>query len=73
MDNTKLQGIIERKNDRLERDALNEAEGIIDAIANKQSLISRTQNEIAELRSRLTLLEIQQIDSATILGSGETS
>ena len=72
MDNAKLQAIIERKNDRLERDALDEAAGIIDAIANKQLLIVRTQSEIKELREKLTALEIEQLDSASILG-GEAS
>ncbi len=72
MDSTKLQSIIDRKNDHLERKALDEASDIIESIASKQSLITRTQEEIAELRTRLTTLEIKQLDSAAILG-GEAS
>jgi len=71
MENTKLKEIIERKNDRLERDALNEAENIIEAIASKQNLIQRTQEEIVRLREDLVALQIQQIDPATILGNQE--
>ena len=71
MENTKLKEIIERKNDRLERDALNEAENIIEAIASKQNLIQSTQEEIVRLREDLVALQIQQIDPATILGNQE--
>ena len=72
MDNSKLQAIIGRKNDQLERHALEEAAGIIDAITNRQLLIVRAQSDIKELREKLTALEIEQLDAASILG-GEAS
>lgn len=73
MDGAKLKDLIERKNDRLERDALDEAASIIDQIGNKQALIARTNGEIKELRERLTALEVQQLDPAAILGGEKES
>lgn len=73
MDTTKLKVIIERKNERLEREAVDEASCIIDAIISKQSVIIRTQGEISELRAKLTTLQITQLDSEAILSVGETS
>lgn len=68
MELNKLQSIIERKNERLERDALNEAEFIIEQIASRQELITRTQDEISQLRTRLVKLEVKQLNSQTLLG-----
>jgi len=73
MGNAKLQDIIERKNDQLERRALDEAAGLIESIASKQILIVKTEGEIKELRERLHSLEIQQLDSVAILGTEEAS
>lgn len=68
MEVSKLQSIIASKNERLEREALNEAEDIIIQIASKQELITRTQSDIESLRKRLKELEIKQLDSQTIIG-----
>ena len=38
------------------------------SIARKQSLITQTQNEIANLRKELTDLQVQQLDAGSILG-----
>ena len=68
MDVQKLQGIVANKNERLEREALQQAEDIIETIAAKQELISHTWKEIEGLRNRLSALEIKQLDSQTLLG-----
>ena len=68
MDTTKLKSIITRKNEHLEHQALNEAESLIEQIARKQSLITQTQNEIANLRKELADLQVQQLDAGSILG-----
>ncbi len=64
----KLQEIVTRKNERLERDALAEAEFIIEQIANKQQLIANANIDIEGLRQRLKDLEIKQLDSQALLG-----
>lgn len=64
----KLQGIIADKNQRLEREALGDAEDIIETIAAKQDVIAKAQSEIEILRQRLVNLEIKQLDSETLLG-----
>jgi phage shock protein A len=68
MELTKLQEIVTRKNEDLEREALHEAERIIEQIAQIQSQITRGENEIKKLRERLITLEVSQLDSQTILG-----
>jgi RNase adaptor protein for sRNA GlmZ degradation len=68
MDQSKLKSIITRQNESRERHALNEAESIIEEIARQQSSIATTQNRIAELRQRLSDLQVEQLDASTILG-----
>lgn len=68
MDSDKLNSIIERKNDHLEQDALNEASNLIDLITREQGIIEYSNNRIAEYRARLTALEVKQLDPKAILG-----
>ena len=68
MDTNKLQNIVSQKNERLEREALNNAEAIIEQIAVKQDLIVKTTKEITELQEELRQLEIRQLDPNKILG-----
>lgn len=68
MEVSKLQTIIVGQNERLEKDALREAEAIIEQIASKQSLIVRLEREIDTLRNNLLSLEIKQLNSQTVLG-----
>lgn len=69
MDVHKLQSIIENKNKELERNALDTAEALIEQIADKQAFIAQAEKDITNLRERLKALEVQQLDSQTILGS----
>lgn len=68
MDAGKLKSIIATQNDRRERQALGEAENIIEQIANKQNHIAKVQQEIATLREELVALQVEQLDATTILG-----
>lgn len=68
MEIDKLQGIIADKNQRLEREALGDAENIIEMIAAKQDVVAKAQADIKTLRERLVNLEIKQLDSKTLLG-----
>lgn len=68
MDTSKLKSIIATQNDRRERQALGNAEDIIEQIAGKQSMISRITAEIAALRQQLVDLQVEQLDVNSILG-----
>lgn len=68
MDNGKLQSIITRKNEELGRDALRRAEYVIEQIADYQQQISRSQQNIDELRKELVALQVEQLDPTAILG-----
>jgi len=68
MEISKVQQLIADKNERLERDALREAESIIDAIAQQQGIIAAANKKIVELRKTLTDLQVSQLDAKTLIG-----
>ena len=68
MERDRLHGLIKEKNERLEREALRTAEGIIEAIAKSQARIVDEQRNIAELRAQLKALSVAQLDAAELLG-----
>lgn len=69
MTNDKLNQIIADKNDRLERDAVDQARRIIDQIAEYQQAKVEAETRIAALREELKKLEIVQVNAASILGN----
>lgn len=68
MEIQKVHQLIADKNERLERDALREAESIIDAIAQQQAVIAAATKKIEELRKNLTDLQVAQLDAKTLIG-----
>lgn len=68
MDVTKLNQIINEKNQDLERKALRTAEQLIEQIAQQQSIITEAEEQIIELRKQLKTLTIKQLDNKIILG-----
>ena len=68
MQNDKLKQIIERKNERLEEQALREASDIIDEIGKQQARIREANSKIVELRAELKKLEVESVDAGEILG-----
>jgi DNA repair exonuclease SbcCD ATPase subunit len=64
----KVHQLIADKNERLERDALREAESIIDAIAQQQGIITAANKKIDGLRKDLTALQVTQLDAKTLIG-----
>lgn len=67
MENSIIQNLVDERNKRLEKDALNSATDIIDEIVSEQNLIKLSQNRITQLRKQLTSLEIEQLDAKIIL------
>ena len=68
MDRTKLNQIIEHKNERREEDALRIAAEIIDEITTLQHRNAANTERIGKLREELAALTIEQIDPVVILG-----
>lgn len=68
MDVTKLNQIIDEKNQDLERKALRTAEQLIEQIAQQQIIITGAEEQIIELRKQLKTLTIKQLDNKVILG-----
>lgn len=68
MNADKLNQIIERKNERLEERAVNEAQRIIEKIADLQIAKQDADTKIIELRAELKKLEVQSVDAKSILG-----
>lgn len=68
MDRDKLSNLIERKNERLEQDALNEAESLISDIVSQQGKIKAAENRIAECRKELAALEVERLEQGAVLG-----
>ena len=68
METTKLTKIIDRKNERLEEEALNQAAHLIEAIARQQRLIVEANDAIAQHRKELAALQVEQLDPIAILG-----
>lgn len=68
MDAKELNLIIFRKNEGLEREALREAEQIIENIAKYQGIIADSQDRIIELRANLKALQVKRLDASAILG-----
>lgn len=68
MQTNKLKEIIARKNERLESDAVNEAEQHINHILKMQEVISEAQAEIKESQEALKKLEVKNVDAASVLG-----
>lgn len=64
----KINELINRKNDELERNALDQAAQIINEIAAQQQAKQRIDGRIAELRAELKELEIASVKSQDILG-----
>lgn len=64
----KVHQLIADKNERLERDALREAETIIDAIAQQQGIVTAAHKRIEDLRKTLTALQVTQLDAKTLIG-----
>jgi hypothetical protein len=68
MEISKVHQLIADKNERLERDALREAELIIDAISQQQGIIATATKRIGELRKNLTDLQVAQLDAKSLIG-----
>jgi DNA repair exonuclease SbcCD ATPase subunit len=68
MEIQKVHQLIAEKNERLERDALREAEHIIDAIAQQQGIIAAANKKIGSLREELTALQVSHLDAKTLIG-----
>lgn len=68
MERSKLQQIVKDKNERLERDAVRNAESLIDEIAQEQEKIQKGESRIAHLRKQLKELEIKQHNESSLLG-----
>ncbi len=64
----KIQQIFDRKNEELEREAINEAREIIEEISELQVLINRNTARIEDLRVKLKTLTIEQVEPTKILG-----
>lgn len=69
MTNDKLSEIIQEKNERLERDAVDRARRIIDQIAEYQSAKVDAETKIIALRDELKKLEIVRVEPTSILGN----
>lgn len=69
MDPKKLRTLIDEKNEKIERDVLRTAEGIINEIISEQQRIKTAQERIAQLREELTTLDSEPVDPADILGN----
>lgn len=65
----KLHEIIAAKNERLERETVNQARDIIDQIGSLQSAKTDIDRKLVELRTELRALEIVQVDATSILGA----
>jgi hypothetical protein len=70
MNTDKLSGLIRRKNERLEEEALGQAEDLISKIVKEQERIKASEARIVELRDELKALEVEQIDQSAVLGGG---
>jgi hypothetical protein len=68
MDAEKLNQVIERRNEESERDALHQAEHLIENIVNEQQSIARSNERIAEYRKQLRELEVETVDPTAVLG-----
>ena len=68
MNTDKLTKLITRKNERLEEDALREAESLIAEIIDQQARIRTAEARIVECRAELKALEVDRIDQAAVLG-----
>lgn len=68
MDAGKLQQLVANHNDKLEREALDEAQRIIERIAINQQRIQDLQQDIVELQKELKALSIQPLDPQVVLG-----
>jgi len=68
MKSDKLTEIIERKNQRLEDQAVATAEQLINEILTLQNAMAEAQSRIVECQAELKKLEVQTVDPAKILG-----
>lgn len=68
MNNTKIAELIERKNRRLEDQAVQTAEQHIESILQLTSAIEEAKKEILERQAALKSLEIQTVSVSSILG-----
>lgn len=69
MTQEKLKQIIDRENESLEHEAIDNATDIIRAISSKTAQIAQLQRDIVELQADLKKIEITQIDPLKILGA----
>lgn len=69
MTSEKLSEVIKEENERLEREAVAQAQAHIRAIGQLKASIARAHDEIAEHQAALKKLQIAQIDPVSILGA----
>lgn len=68
MKTDKIQELINRENERREDAMLDQANEIIRAITSEQGAIERHNQNIADLRKKLTELETTPINPTSIIG-----
>ncbi len=68
MNTTKLHELIQTKNERLEREAVQTAEQHIEAIIQLTEAVTEAQGEIKAHQAALKALEVKSVDAASILG-----
>ena len=69
MDTTILKQLVKRQNEQLEEQAIQKATRIIQSISELQAEKVRIDRLIADYRTELKALQIQQIDEISILGN----
>lgn len=69
MDTTVLKQLVKRQNEQLEEQAIQKATRIIQSISEYQAEKVRIDKLIADYRTELKALQIQQIDEISILGN----
>lgn len=68
MNPTQIAKLVEEKNTQRERTTLRQAENIIEGIVTEQKRITEAQTRIAEYRTELKQLEVEQLNIAAVLG-----
>ena len=63
-----LHKIIQDKNEQREEHTVRTAANLIDRIVSEQRLIADAEARIKELRAELVTLQVEQLDSAAVLG-----
>jgi chaperonin cofactor prefoldin len=68
MDPSRLNKIIDQKNEQLEQDAVGQAQRLIDTITSLQLQRVSLDLKISEARKQLKEIEVTQVDAKAILG-----